>query len=390
MATLPFRVLNRNFAPVSKISNETDIAVDKLNNLKLGQDQAGKAVDSKAFRSKIPVLTSRINPNIQLPKANAVEKPSKPANCSPKISCKPINIKSEIIPVPIENIDSDANCFVLSDYAPEIYKYLHSLEKAQAVKANFLAENNLLTANMRAVLINWLIGVHRSFRLTAETLYLCVSIVDRFLATERVEKSQLQLLGAAAFFVASKFEEVYYPDVKDLATICDNIYSKKDILRMEMRILKVLDFQLSGPSSLYFLRRGSKAAHADSRVHMIGKYLCELSLIEYQCAHWLPSLIAATSLYIALRLANNASDENCKKIEDSEDNQSVWTPTIQHYTGYSLKEVHRHAAVLCRLVITSETSKHQNCRKKYQSPKYMSISNFSPNSMKIIKKLSNP
>jgi Cyclin, N-terminal domain len=34
---------------------------------------------------------------------------------------------------------------------------------------------------MRAVLVDWLVGVHRQFKLMPETLYLTVSIFDRFM-----------------------------------------------------------------------------------------------------------------------------------------------------------------------------------------------------------------
>ncbi|OTF83569.1 G2/mitotic-specific cyclin-B-like protein [Euroglyphus maynei] len=262
---------------------------------------------------------------------------------------------------------------------------------------------------MRSVLVNWINGIHRSFHLSPETLYLAISIVDRVLSRESVEKNQLQLLGATAIFVASKYEEVFYPDIKDFVIICDNLYTKREILQMEIRILKVTDFELSGPSPLYFLRRGSKAAHADSRVHMMGKFFCELSVIDYQCAQWVPSLIAATSLFVALKLNNdeNYVSNSQKQLAADSLDTSIWTPTIEHYTGYTINDVRKHAGILCRLIISSETSKHQviffvfktshqfflffthsqNCRKKYLSSKCMNISNLSPNSMRIIKKL---
>lgn len=207
---------------------------------------------------------------------------------------------------------------------------------------------------MRAVLVNWINGIHRSFHLSPETLYLAISIVDRVLARESVEKNQLQLLGATAIFVAAKYEEIFYPEIKDFVIICDNLYTKRDILRMEIRILKVTNFELSGPSPLYFLRRGSKAAQADSRVHMMGKFFCELSVIDYQCAQWLPSLIAATSLYVALELNNNNDEKPNDPMETS-----IWTPTIEYYTGYTIHDVRKHSGFLCRLIISSETSKHQ-------------------------------
>ena len=65
-----------------------------------------------------------------------------------------------------------------AENAVQIVEYLKQLEKAQAIKENFLS-TSLITGKMRAVLVNWLAEVHLQFKLMQETLYLTVSIVDR-------------------------------------------------------------------------------------------------------------------------------------------------------------------------------------------------------------------
>ena len=44
--------------------------------------------------------------------------------------------------------------------------------------------------------------------------------------------------------IASKYEEIYAPIVKDFVYITDNAYSKEEILAMEMKMLTVLDFDI--------------------------------------------------------------------------------------------------------------------------------------------------
>lgn len=48
------------------------------------------------------------------------------------------------------------------------------------MKSKFL-EGYEITGKMRAILIDWLCQVHHRFHLLQETLYLTVSIIDRFL-----------------------------------------------------------------------------------------------------------------------------------------------------------------------------------------------------------------
>lgn len=50
-----------------------------------------------------------------------------------------------------------------------------------------------------------------------------------------------------------KYEEVYPPEVSEFVYITDDTYTKREVLRMEHLILKVLSFDLSTPTSLAFL-----------------------------------------------------------------------------------------------------------------------------------------
>ena len=45
-----------------------------------------------------------------------------------------------------------------------------------------MAKQAQINSKMRAILIDWLIQVHNRFTLLQETLYLTVSIIDRYLA----------------------------------------------------------------------------------------------------------------------------------------------------------------------------------------------------------------
>ena len=86
---------------------------------------------------------------------------------------------------------------------------------------------------MRAILIDWLIEVHYKFKLLPETLYLTVNLIDRYLEKCITHRSKLQLVGVTSMLIASKYEEIYAPEIRDFVYITDKAYSKEEILRME-------------------------------------------------------------------------------------------------------------------------------------------------------------
>jgi cyclin B len=108
---------------------------------------------------------------------------------------------------------------------------------------------------MRAILIDWLVDVHCKFKLREETLYLTVSLIDRYLTIASVTRMRLQLVGVAALFIACKYEEIYPPALKDFVYITDNAYVKNDVLEMEGLILQALNFNICNPTPYTFFQK---------------------------------------------------------------------------------------------------------------------------------------
>jgi hypothetical protein len=44
--------------------------------------------------------------------------------------------------------------------------------------------------------------------------------------------------------VASKYEDIYPPELEELSYLCDNAYTKEEILKMESFILSSLNFDI--------------------------------------------------------------------------------------------------------------------------------------------------
>lgn len=97
---------------------------------------------------------------------------------------------------------------------------------------------------MRGILIDWIIDVHKKFKLKLETLFLSVNLIDRVCQATAIAKYRFQLLGITCLFTAAKYEEIYPPFLSDFAFVCADAYTEDDILNMEAEVLKLLDFNM--------------------------------------------------------------------------------------------------------------------------------------------------
>lgn len=143
--------------------------------------------------------------------------------------------------------------FEIEEYRDDILDYLREAELRHRPKAMYMRKQPDISHSMRTILIDWLVEVGEEYRLQNETLCLAVSYIDRFLSVMSVVRAKLQLVGTAAMFIAAKYEEIYPPDVSEFVYITDNTYTKKQVLRMEQLILKVLTFDLCVPTTSVFL-----------------------------------------------------------------------------------------------------------------------------------------
>ncbi|KAM6228405.1 LOW QUALITY PROTEIN: G2/mitotic-specific cyclin-B1-like [Spheniscus humboldti] len=219
------------------------------------------------------------------------------------------------------DVEDGTDTNLCSEYVKDIYDYLRDLEEKQAVRLKYLAGQEI-TGNMCAILIDWLVQVHIKFGLL-EIMYMMVAIIDRFLQDNAIS-TLLQLVGVTAMFIASKYEEMYPPEIGDFAFVTDHAYAKS-IYEMEMKILRALDFDLGRPLPLSSLKRPSKIAEVDLEQRILVKYLIELFIVGYEMACFPPSKTAAAASCLALKVLDGRE----------------WTPTLQcSYTESDLVMQH--------------------------------------------------
>ena len=186
-----------------------------------------------------------------------------------------------------------------AEYAHDIFNYHRQVEGRYAPSATYMSRQSDINERMRAILIDWLVEVHLKFKLEKDTLFLTVHLIDRLLQLKAVKRQKLQLVGVTAMLIASKYEEIYAPEVRDFVYISDNAYTNDEILAMEALMLNAFQFRITTPSILSFLSRFTKIMGADSTVSRLSQYFAESMLQEYSMLRYPASTIAAASVAVA-------------------------------------------------------------------------------------------
>lgn len=197
--------------------------------------------------------------------------------------------------------DEEEDITTVSEYVEDIFHYLYKLQADFMVPNNYMDNQPDLQWTVRGVLVNWLSQVHSKFRLLEETLYLGVNIMDRYLALKKVSLADLQLVGTAALYIAAKNEEVYSPGIDNYSYVSKS--TNAEMVDMEFKILKALDYRFTYPNPLNFLRRISRADDSEVAHRTLAKYVMEISIYEEQLLSFRPSDIAAAAMLIGREVA---------------------------------------------------------------------------------------
>lgn len=112
-----------------------------------------------------------------------------------------------VVPPDVVDFDKENynDPFQVANYAMDIFNYLKSREEQFKIR-DYISDQKDLSKWIRSLVVDWMVEIQETFELNHETLYLAVKIVDLYLGKVVVIKDKLQLLGAAALFMACKYD----------------------------------------------------------------------------------------------------------------------------------------------------------------------------------------
>lgn len=172
-------------------------------------------------------------------------------------------------------------------------------------------------------------------------------------------------VGVTAMLIASKYEEIWAPEVRDFVYISDKAYTKEQILECEKLILNTLKFNLTLPTCFNFLSRFQKAAnmHLDRQASLLSGYFVELSVIDAGMLKYPYSLISAAAVYTSLRALNKPNP---------------YPTELARHSTYTLEQVLPCAAALVEAMQKAPTNSLCAVYKKYNSSKLGEVAKTAP------------
>ncbi|KAG8293651.1 regulation of cyclin-dependent protein serine/threonine kinase activity protein [Homalodisca vitripennis] len=139
------------------------------------------------------------------------------------------------------------------------------------------------------------------------------------------------------------------PTIEDFLYICDGAYKRRDMTKMEVNILKVINFELGFPLSYRFLRRYARCSKTPLPLLTLARFILEFTLMDYSVVFLSDSKLAAAALYLAFKM---------KKEQE-------WDDTLVHFTGYRIEDFIDIAHALNNILHQKPRQCTQTVRNKY-------------------------
>ena len=253
----------------------------------------------------------------------------------------------------VQKVKKKINVQNVDEYFDDICIELFKNEEKYLVNPQYMSYQSDINHKMRAILIDWLIDVHLKYKLVPQTIYIAVNLIDRYLAKNDTNRAKLQLVGVTAMFIACKYEEIYPPELKDFVYITDGAYVKADVLNMEYRMLKSLEFNVTFPTQWSIFEIFRKKLDLNEKCFKLAWFLMELCLIDYKILKFKMSVIAASAILIALKsLGIYKSNWFCKNV------------------GIDEKKLDECCKEIYNFYVYNSTHNLQAIRKKFSSAKF--------------------
>ena len=219
--------------------------------------------------------------------------------------------------------------------SPTFYKATQRHIKEYIVNVKALQNN--IDKEDRSTVVKWAFELSKHFDFKLESYMLAINYMDRFFSKNKIRRGELQLVGAVTLMIAGKFEEIYRPEIKDYIWFTKDIYTKKQFIDMEERILKSLNYHLLYVTPLAFVNEMTQ--NSNEQIVLCAQYLCILSTLNTSFLSLSSYDIADLSFQLATAIISNNAIPKIPITEDimklHKDNPAIY----EYFKKKGLKDI---------------------------------------------------
>lgn len=227
---------------------------------------------------------------------------------------------------------------------------------------------------MRFILVDWLVEVVDLKAFSRDTLYLTISIVDRFLQRCTITRKTLQLLGIACMVIAARFQEDEVITIREAAWLTDNTYYYEQVVRTMGQALFATRGQLRVLTHLDFIRLFLDLTYATPETEELVHFVSELALLHVSIGMYEPAKQAAAIYFLAM-CTGGASDP--------------WPEVLAMWSGLSVNSIAPCIMAVHKAIFHVQIKDHRGVelsavRDRYSRRTHGNVASFVPPSQQEI------
>jgi len=183
--------------------------------------------------------------------------------------------------------------------------------------------STIINEENRKFTVQLIQALHQVKNYKIDTLYLAISIADRYLVNLVIRFADTAVdfsaLAVASLFVAAKIEQPFRPSLDRLVSTVNSMagyghltmQTREKVAAYEHMILIELEFSLHFISPLVFLDRFERIFGVDEnkeenrQIRSFGRHMCLFTQRDDQFLNFKPSQLAAACLILAVNLSSS-------------------------------------------------------------------------------------
>jgi hypothetical protein len=235
-----------------------------------------------------------------------------------------------------------------------IYRSLRSTEMS-AKPLRFTQPE--ITLRDRSILIDAIDRFHYKLSLSTNALYRLIGILDRYFTVASVAKPKMTIIGCAALLIASKVEEIFPAQSRDLIKLSDHAFTQGELFATEIQVINAIEFDTTFATPLFFLMQFMRIHDQTKESPLLARYILEICQTHDIFFGVAPSLMAAVAILMTRILSG----------------EEAWSQELAGYTMYTQEQLEPYAAAVRSMFADKNREQSRFIKRKYSSEQFRNV-----------------